>query len=458
MPNSTAMCLILIFTLVVVFTNSTNSMGKIAIGYYTWWSRWNYPYDAVKYENLTHIAHAFIWPNSNGSLNIPSDFRYPELVQAAHQKGLPVIVSVGGWGQSDAFSPMAADSNARKQFVSELRDFCLKNGYDGADIDWEYPTSSDRLNATLLFKELREAFNNTRPPLTLSIAAPATDWREGYDFPAVKDLLDWIGIMTYDFHGTWTNHAGHNSPLYAPTSDQEGSVHQSVQYYLSKGISPEKLCIGLAFYGRLFNASRLYGPSTGGNAISYADIIAKEDSGWTYHWDSISYVPYITNPSNTQLITFDDTISIRHKCDYIKDKNLHGAIIWALGYDNLGNHQPLLETVGKELGFTLTYAQESLIGHSAPEYVLQQNYPNPFNSQTVITYTIEQSPAFVKLTIYDVLGREVATLARGWKLPGTYTVMFNPEASSLDPVASGAYLCRLNVNGKSSAKTMLYVK
>lgn len=452
------MCLILIFTLVVVFTNSTNSMGKIAIGYYTWWSRWNYPYDAVKYENLTHIAHAFIWPNSNGSLNIPSDFRYPELVQAAHQKGLQVIVSVGSCGQSDAFSQMAADSNARKQFVNELRDFCLKNGYDGADIDWEYPTSSDRLNATLLFKELREAFNNTRPPLTLSIAAPATDWREGYDFPAVKDLLDWIGIMTYDFHGTWTNHAGHNSPLYAPTSDQEGSVHQSVQYYLSKGISPEKLCIGLAFYGRLFNASRLYGPSTGGNAISYADIIAKEDSGWTYHWDSISYVPYITNPSNTQLITFDDTISIRHKCDYIKDKNLHGAIIWALGYDNLGNHQPLLETVGKELGFTLTYAQESLIGHSAPEYVLQQNYPNPFNSQTVITYTIEQSPAFVKLTIYDVLGREVATLARGWKLPGTYTVMFNPEASSLDPVASGAYLCRLNVNGKSSAKTMLYVK
>jgi len=431
--------------------------GKIVVGYYMSWSRSTYPHTAIKYENLTHIAHAFIWPNSDGSLNVPSYFRYPELIQTAHSRGVKVVVSVGGWGQSAGFPGMAADSNARKRFVNELKNFCLTNGYDGADIDWEYPGSSDRANVTVLMRQLKEVFASTNLPLTLSIAAPSSDWNGGYDFGVLKSILDWIGIMTYDFHGPWTNHAGHNSPLYAPVSEQDGSVDQSVRFYFSKGIPSQKLCIGLAFYGYNFKASQLYGRSTGASSISYVNAIAKLSAGWMYHWDSISYVPYLTDPSNTQLITFDDTASIRYKCDYIVSKNLGGVIIWALGYDNQGNTQPLLETVGRVLGI-ITYVQ-GYPGNGHSSYELLQNYPNPFNSQTIITYTIssEQPSAFVRLTVFDVLGREAATLVNEWQQPGTHTVSFDPVSHS-GSISSGVYFYRLNVDGVSTARTMMYIK
>lgn len=449
---------ILVLILLVEAATYSYAAGRIAVGYYMSWSRSTYSHAAIEYENLTHIAHAFIWPNSDGSLNVPSYFPYPELIQAAHSRGVKVVVSVGGWGQSAGFPGMAADLNARKRFVNELKSFCLTNGYDGADIDWEYPGSSDRANVTVLMRQLREAFASTNPPLTLSIAAPSSDWNGGYDFGVLKGILDWIGIMTYDFHGPWTSHAGHNSPLYAPSNEPEGSVDQSVRYYLSKGISSQKLCVGLAFHGYNFKASQLYGPSTGASLISYVNAIAELSAGWTYHWDSISYVPYLTDPSNTKLIAFDDTLSIRYKCEYLMSKSLDGVIIWALGYDNQGNTQPLLETVGRALGI-VTHVEERSRNSPFWQYELLPNYPNPFNSQTIITYVIssEQSSAFVRLTVFDVLGREVATLVNGWQHCGTHTVSFDPVLHGRS-ISSGAYFYRLSVGGVSTVRAMTYTK
>jgi len=86
------------------------------------------------------------------------------------------------------------------------------------------------------------------------------------------------------------------------------------------------------------------------------------------------------------------------------------------------------------------------------QLTLFQNYPNPFNSTTLITYEVPES-RLVTLAVYDILGREVATLVDGWKDRGSYTVRFDGGG-----VTSGVYLYRLNAGGHGMTRKMQLLK
>ncbi len=87
---------------------------------------------------------------------------------------------------------------------------------------------------------------------------------------------------------------------------------------------------------------------------------------------------------------------------------------------------------------------------------LEANYPNPFNPSTQISYSLPEA-AQVLLVIYDVLGREIATLAKEYHQAGRYTVVWNSQSSGV-PVSSGMYFARLKVlndlGGVKFAKTI----
>ena len=92
-------------------------------------------------------------------------------------------------------------------------------------------------------------------------------------------------------------------------------------------------------------------------------------------------------------------------------------------------------------------------GNTVPvEYTLSQNYPNPFNPTTKINFALPKS-GLVTMKIYDILGKEVATLVNEVKNAGSYTVDFN--ASNL---TSGVYFYKVSVNGFSEVKKMLLLK
>lgn len=86
------------------------------------------------------------------------------------------------------------------------------------------------------------------------------------------------------------------------------------------------------------------------------------------------------------------------------------------------------------------------------EYRLDQNYPNPFNPSTTIAYALPEE-AEVRLVVYDMLGRKVATLVDEQKSAGTYEVIF--DAGRL---ASGVYLYRLSAGEELKTRTMTFVK
>lgn len=90
------------------------------------------------------------------------------------------------------------------------------------------------------------------------------------------------------------------------------------------------------------------------------------------------------------------------------------------------------------------------------DYVLYQNYPNPFNPSTTIRYQLPMN-RFVKLEIYDVLGREISQLVNEEQSEGSYSINFN--AASL---ASGIYFYRLTISNPLGefvkSKSMLLIK
>jgi chitinase len=441
--------LLLLMICSLSFSSCKASPGYKVVGYYAAWQRGAFPVEKVDFKNLTHLAHAFIWPNADGSLATYDNFLYPQLITKMHQAGKKIIVSIGGWGHTDGFSPMAASASARAKFVENVKNFCRANSYDGADIDWEFPQSNaDRANLSQLMKELRAAFDAIDPKMLLAMAVPVSDWNgKWFDFATLKNYVDWIGGMTYDFHGTWTNHAGHNSPLYAPANEPEGSVDKGIQYLQSRGLPAEKVFLGIPFYGKEFTAQQLYGPSSGCTDRRYNEIMPLLAAGWTYHWDNLAKVPYLTNSNNTKLLSFDDTVSVRIKCEYVKQKNLGGVIIWELSQDDMGTNQPLLEVIGSTLGV------DKITEPEAPKsYRLEQNYPNPFNSSTAIQYYVAQ-PGKIKLEVFDLLGERISVLVDEEQEVGWRTVWFDARE-----LPSGIYLYRLITSSFNKSEKMILTR
>jgi chitinase len=442
--------LILLLTASAVFAQS-----KMVVGYYPSWNKSTFPHTAIQYRSLTYIAHAFIFPQSDGTLDLGGGFTfYPELLQSAHLNGVGVVISVGGYdvARTPRFDSVAAYPARRTKFVTALKDFCLTYGYDGVDIDWEYPKSSGRSNTTLLFQELHATLSTAS--LTLSIAAPSTDWNGGYDWLVMNNVLDWIGVMTYDFYGSWAPwKAGPNSPLYANYDPStQGSIQESVTYYKNKGIASAKILIGTPFYGWQFNASSTYGSCTTASQKSYNTIAPLTQQGWTRSVDAKAHVPFLVNSTQTSVISYDDSISIGEKMKYVKDQGIGGTIIWALGQDYTSTgQQSLLRAVSLGLGLT-TGIPERLTQSVPSSFQLLQNYPNPFNGQTQIRYVVTQAGNYV-LCIYDLLGRQVQKLVDADHQPGSYQVAYSSQS-----LPSGVYVYRLSGEGLTVMRTMIVLR
>ncbi|MGB9764999.1 MAG: glycoside hydrolase family 18 protein [Candidatus Saccharicenans sp.] len=325
------------------------SPTKVIMGYYPAWKRADFPYTLIDFKTLTHLAEAFTRPDNEGNLIVDENYLYPELIAAAHNNGVKVIMSIGGWGNCDGFPPTVASVEKRTRFITQVVSFCKQNGYDGVDLDWEYVSNEEqRENFSSLVKELSAALKAQDPPLLLTIAAPAGSyWGRWINFEELHPYFDYISFMTYDFHGPWTDHSGHNSPLYTCHNDPCGSVDESYTYALIRQIPTSKLLLGIPFYGRSFNTDGLYKKATKSDYYNYSEIKKLLASGWKYYWDFCSQVPYLLNPERNTLISFDDLRSVFRKCQYVVEKGAAGVIIWEITADRYNGRSELLETVSR---------------------------------------------------------------------------------------------------------------
>ena len=446
---------IFFLSLFILFSlDSVYPQNKVA-GYYPDWLESTLPPQNIEFENLTHVIHAFASPQSNGNISYYQGMFNYGLAAATHNAGKKILLAFGGWGQSDGFAPLAADSLARNTFINNVVDLLNNNNYDGIDFDWEYPANiTEGKNLTKLVKELRERFNQENPGWLISMAVSGGSYNAQYiQFSEIVDYIDWFTLMGYDYHGSWTVHSGHNAPLYQPSNCTDGADDPGiVNLRVAKQVPGNKILLGVPFYGKEFDAAGLYQPITGSvTDLLFTDVSPRTTNGnWEYYWDDFSKVPYLLNTDHTKFVTYDDTMSIRIKCDYAKENQLAGIAIWALGQDIVSNKQPLLETIGKNMG--LTTSVENNENTIATGFYLFDNYPNPYNPTTKIIYIVSET-SFVTLRIFDSLGEEIAELVNETKPAGRYEVEFNASGLS-----SGVYTYMLSSGNYSQIKKMILLK
>ncbi|NQT25655.1 T9SS type A sorting domain-containing protein [candidate division KSB1 bacterium] len=457
-PNSICNTILMLISILILASHVY--ANKIVVGYYPSWYKSTLPAESILFEHLTHINHAFAWPDASGNLQMDNDLIYPELIQQAHEKDTKILISLGGWGNSDGFPLVATDPLKRLFFINNLVDFLNAHNYDGVDIDWEFPDSSnDRNSLTILITELRDRFTSENPDWLITFAVGTSNWSgQWYDYNELVHYVDWFNAMCYDYHGSWSAHSGHNAPLYQPPGDYDGAVDVGMNYlHNTRGIPKNQLTVGVPFYGKEFNSASLYGPFTGTvTDYTYNQIIPKMNGDWTYHWDDISKVPYLTNSTNTKLISFDDTVSIRHKCEWIQEQDYLGGMIWALGQDLSNNEQVLLETIGTHL-LNPTSVSIEPTGEQSDDFILYDNYPNPFNPATMISFTIKNADD-VTLDVYNLNGQKVSTLLNGWMSDGAHSVFWNGTNDSGNPVPSGFYFYRIQTGAFRTVRKMILLK
>ena len=425
---------------------------KMVIGYYPHWLKSDLPPEKIDLNILTHIIHAFAWPNSDGTLSTYNGMIDANLNYQVHLGAKQILISLGGWGNSTAFSDVTGNSSLRSTFIANIVSFIQQNDYDGVDIDWEYPsTLVHKENLTLFVSELRSALNMIDSGYLLTMAISSGNWYgQWFDYEKLVSICDWLGVMTYDFHGTWSSHAGHNSPISSPSNCSDGSVETALSYLRDQRYIPSnQLVLGIPFYGKVFNAPLLYESFTGVvTDLEYNEIPSLINAGWSRLWDDYSKVPYLLNNDATKLITYDDSISVALKAERAIQENLSGVMIWAIGQDLNNGRQPLLEAVGNSMR-----AVSIINDISSPNTMrLYNSHPNPFNSSTTVQFRIPQN-SHLTLDILDINGQIVEKLFSGNLEKGSHSVTWNPPH-----ISSGLYFMVLQSNKQVMTNKLLYIK
>ncbi len=355
--------LLLTFTLVP----SLHAANPRLLAYYQYSDRFSTPpYDAstIPYDQLTHIVHSNIAPAAagDGTLTIPNGFLQAALISKAHAAGAKVELCVSG--NPNLFVTIDANPLLSATFAQNIAAFAIANGYDGVDFDYEVPTDDvQAVNFTGLIRNLRNLMPAGKYLISAAISSSPGDYGV-YDFPGMTPLVDFYNVMTYDFHGAWTNHSGHNSPLYLSPIDpgQEGSLDTSTRNFLHVfDVPAEQINLGTAFYGYQFNVYGLWTFCTndalcgnsGAPTVIYSQVEKMLRTGdWLEEFDDFAAAPYLLNTTAPKygFVTYDNPASTTAKVNYaVSDHHLGGVFMWEISQDYDGHDQPLLNAMHSAL-------------------------------------------------------------------------------------------------------------
>ena len=432
------------------------SYAERVVGYYPYWVQNILLPQDIDLETFSHINHAFAWPDVNGDIISPNNSFFNNSTSSyIHDQDRKFILSLGGGGQGQGFATATSSFELRTNLIANILDKLITYGYDGVDIDWEHPQSlQQKNNLTYFIKELDSVLNTFDPELLITMAVPISNWfGQWYDFNNLKLHIDFFNAMTYDIHGSWTSHAGHNSPLYqSPPGDPDGSIQTGLNYLINRGISSEKINMGIPFWGKQYNTSIINGSFSGTVVdIYYKDIVPLIDNGWTYEWDNIAKCPYLIKNDQTKIITYDDPLSIQYKCNYAKDRNLGGVMVWALGYDSIEQDHSLTQSI------STNWLSTSIKDYTMlPQETSLSTYPNPFNNGTKIKFELHAG-GNIWIKVYNMKGQMIELIQNGYFDAGSHSINFQPKFIQ-NSLATGIYFLELETSSLRLTKKILYLK
>lgn len=336
--------------------------GRYVVGYYAGWASGSgFTPDKVAGAKLTHINYAFAKIDSSlkvAMANPTADLKNFESLRQlkARNSHLKTLISIGGWDYSTLFSDAALTAESREAFAQSCLSFILQHGFDGIDLDWEYPVSGglagnvnrpqDRENFTHLLGAIRQKLNEQsgrdgRPYLLTIAVSPSKSFLNKIQLAPVANLVDMLFIMGYDLHGTWDQYADFNAPLYSPTEPSPQykiSVSDAIATYVNAGAPRSKLILGMPFYGHQYSVTSaenngLFSTFTAAKSVNYDTVVSKYlgDAAYGQFYHATAKVPYVFG--NGTFVSYDNPQSITEKVRLAKANGLGGVGAWELSQD-----------------------------------------------------------------------------------------------------------------------------
>ncbi|KAF4949938.1 hypothetical protein FGADI_8539 [Fusarium gaditjirri] len=313
----------------------------------------------------THINFAFASINPKTFEIEPASSKDPALYRELTRKKkidpkLKVFIAIGGWAFNDpgptvtTFSDIARSETNQRTFIKSLVSFMATYGFDGVDIDWEYPAADDRQGREEDFVNLPKFLNNIKSALRqsgdrngLSIAIPASYWYlQHFDLAKISKHVDHFNVMTYDFHGAWdTPKSWLGNHLNSHTNLTE--IKDAFDLLWRNKIDPDQVNMGLAFYARTFSVSN---PScmspgclfdAGGPAEPCTDAVGvmsnpeimRKLGGKSGQGNLDKTAAVKTLKFGSTWLTYDDVDTWKLKLDFARSQCLGGAMVWAISQD-----------------------------------------------------------------------------------------------------------------------------
>lgn len=297
-------------------------------------------------------------------------------IQKKANRQMKVLLSIGGWTYSTNFPAAASTAESRALFASTAVTLMKDWGFDGLDIDWEYPADATQAaNFVALLQAVRQALDDYAAQYApgyhflLTIASPAGP--QNYNtmqLSAMAQYLDFFNLMAYDYAGSWDSTSGHQANLYAASDSgnpqaAKYSTDRAVADYVAAGVPAAKIVLGMPIYGRSFEATAGIGQTYSGvgsgsweNGVW--DYKALPKAGATVITDSAAGATYSYDSAAQELITYDTPAMVSTKVAYLKSKGLGGSMFWEASGDR-NDSSSLLTTSYNALG-SLSSAQNLL--------------------------------------------------------------------------------------------------
>lgn len=450
----------------------------------------------LQWDKLTHVQYAFASVDTNTYELVPSDpvndvenkfedrefYHKGKKVEMDKTLGyygqfnlmntmkkmypdVTVLISAGGWAGSKGLWLATDNETNMNKFADSAVEFIRKYGFDGIDIDFEYPSETSQSGnpddfsvsesrrkgigerytkfIQILSEKLAKASKEDGTYYWLTSAVTASSWvLGGQKTSEFLDYLDFVSVMSYDYHGGWNKYVENQANIYADPSDTETiSMAQptlgfdwSKNYYRG-AVQSEKILMGVPYYTRGWTnvqggENGLHGTSgtpatgeenlwcdldangnevpAGANPLWHVLNLMKKDPNYKKYWDPVGCVPHIWNAEKKTFLTFEDEQSIQERINFVDKNNLGGVLIWVMHGDYDYDEEKQEYTVGDTLT-TMLHDQLKKMGPAKitsdvdldvetadydVEFTGKYDHPNYYYTINVTNHTGEALKAF----------------------------------------------------------------
>ena len=306
-------------------------------GWHPYWS--GNAYESYNFSLLSMISYFSYEVNpKTGFYNSVHNWRQTALVDSAKKYNCKVLLTLSNFGTNNN-KMFLRSADAKKNLISTAITLVRERKADGLTLDFENVSVKEKNLFLNFIIDLATSLKSEDKNYLLTIALPAVDFEKIYDFSQINLYVDYYVMMGYEYHGSNSQLAGPVAPLTGGGKWKGFTLESSVDEYLANGVPAGKFIMGVPYYGAEWITKDLKFPSQAKSFVKYhsyrqAKRMSGKKMGEVDETSMSKFYTYSDMSSNYRQVWFEDTITLGAKYDWIKEKQIRGVGIWALGFDN----------------------------------------------------------------------------------------------------------------------------